>query len=148
MSIELERLQVDDTVWPVPDAPSFLTERRALEAWERYWRSGVPHRLAVAEDDAALLRWAQLTNDWHDLHRRYMVAPVAEYAAGAPKANPLAARLNRLEVTIAGLEDKFGMTPKARKLLGVDLVEIEPEPESEENEPENKPLQLQDYLSG
>lgn len=149
MSIELERLELDEAVWPVPDPPLFLDERAALEAWDVYWRSGVPARLGVNPDDSALLRWAQLTNDWHDLHRRYMAAPTGEYRDGAPKANPLAARLNRIEVALAQLEEKFGMTPRSRKALGVDFVEIEPEEdESESEEPENKPIELQDYLSG
>jgi phage terminase small subunit len=93
------------------------TKRR----WGTYWASDVAGIVDVKSDLPALER---LFSHYDELERGQRVFRRQRFVAGhrgQPRLNPLAKYLADLESAARALEDRFGLTPKARLQLGVEF---------------------------
>lgn len=104
-----------------PEAPDGIL-KQTRDEWDDYWTSAVAMLVESKGDLAALTRLFLL----RDKARRYeRAAKGNELVAGSqgqPRVNPLTKELHSaLYPAIAQLEDRFGLSPKARLQLGVTL---------------------------
>lgn len=99
---------------PLP-SQSWLAKTK--QAWEAFWSSEVA-AVATLEDEAAIVR----LHDLRDQHERYLRivrrTPFVDSAQG-PKPNPAMKDVISIERAIVALEDRFGLSPKARAQLGI-----------------------------
>lgn len=105
----------------VPTAdPNWL--KMTSEWWAEFWRSDVAALVDQASDLAALRRLF-----WHydELERSRRAFRRQRFVAGykgQPRVNPIAKYIAELEGAARHLEDRFGLTPKARLQLGVSFA--------------------------
>ena len=93
------------------------TKRR----WETFWASDVASIVDQGSDLPALER---LFGHYDELDRGQRAFRRQRFVAGhhgQPRLNPLAKYLADLESAARALEDRFGMTPRARLQLGVEF---------------------------
>lgn len=104
-----------------PEAPSGLsTASRA--AWDRLWAS--PLAQAFAESDMpALERLFTLRTERERAHRAAIRSRLVAGSQGQPVLSPLLAYVSSLDAEMRQLEDRFGLSPRARLQLGVTLGE-------------------------
>jgi P27 family predicted phage terminase small subunit len=69
----------------------------------------------------ALYRLFGLRDDRERCRRAFRKEPLVEGSKGQPVANPLAGLIPGYDRDILALEDRFGLSPKARLMLGVTL---------------------------
>jgi len=104
----------------VPDCPNVeLAEIR--EWWQAFWSSDLVAVVGADTDIPAVRRLATLL----DLRERALRAAQENMmivgSTGQMVENPLAKAMSRYDVEIRNLEDRFGLTPRARLNLGVQL---------------------------
>lgn len=101
-----------------PTAPDGLLEA-TVEDWEHFWASELAQLVEPDTDLPALERLFGL----YDEHRRAMREArkerVVEGSMGQMVLNPLLKYAESVAKEIRALEDRFGLTPKARLALGV-----------------------------
>lgn len=94
----------------------------SVAAWERLWTS--PLAATFSESDVpALGRLFELrderTRTWRVARRQRLVAG----SKGQVRPNPLFGMVASFDAEIRNLEDRFGLTPRARLTLGIQLGE-------------------------
>ena len=104
----------------VPECPVVeLAEIR--DWWQAFWTSDLVAVVGADTDIPAVRRLATLM----DLRERALRAAQEEMmvvgSTGQWVENPLAKAMSRYDVEIRNLEDRFGLTPRARLNLGVQL---------------------------
>lgn len=100
-----------------PDAdPGWM--QQTCDAWSTYWASNVA--ASLDGDEASVLR---RLFDMRDRQARawirYDESPYVDGSKGQPVANPALADALSLERAILALEDRLGLSPKARANLGI-----------------------------
>ena len=89
--------------------------------WEAFWRSSLAQ---IVERDSDLPALTRLFSHYDELERAERAFRRKRFVAGhrgQPRLNPLAAHIAQLESAARALEDRFGLTPKARLQLGVEF---------------------------
>jgi P27 family predicted phage terminase small subunit len=105
----------------VPAAPSGLLVASVV-AWERLWAS--PLASTFTETDAeALARLFELRDERGRMWRAARKARLVEGSQGQPRINPLFTTIAAMDAEIRQLEDRFGLSPRARLALGIQLGE-------------------------
>lgn len=101
---------------PPPADPKWM--QGTCEAWDAYWSSQVA--ASVDGDETSVLR---RLFDMRDRQARawirYDEQPYVDGSKGQPVANPALADALALERAILALEDRMGLSPKARANLGI-----------------------------
>jgi len=105
------------------EAPPALGKWLAVtkNRWEAFWRSDVAGIVDVNSDIPALERLFTHYDELERGQRAFRRQPFVAGHRGQPRLNPLAKRQADLESAARALEDRFGMTPKARLQLGVEF---------------------------
>jgi hypothetical protein len=102
-----------------PPAPRGLLTQWA-NAWAAYWDS--PLAGAVAETDIPALK---RLFEMRDLRTRFDILCKKQLfldgSQGQPVLNPLLRQIAQLDSSILQLEDRFGLTPKARGVVGAQV---------------------------
>jgi len=114
--------RADLTVVPVEwaDAPVPAEGWRAetVEAWADYWRSEVAGA-STSVDVPGLRRLFEMRDLQARAFGMYRESPFVEGSQGQPRPNPAFDDAMRLEAACVRLEDRIGLTPKARANLGI-----------------------------
>ena len=102
----------------VPEAPRDLL-RVTRELWKSYWASAVAEVVERATDLPAIRRLFTLHDERERAYRAYRKDRLVEGSKGQPVVNPIARQMSSMDAEIRQLEDRLGLTPKARAQLGV-----------------------------
>jgi|SRR5690625_359614 len=106
----------------VPKAPAGML-KATRDEWSTFWGSELAQLVEPSTDLPALERLFQL----YDEHRRSMRAArrerLVEGSMGQLVLNPLLKYAESLQKEIRALEDRFGLTPRARLALGIQFGE-------------------------
>lgn len=105
----------------VPEAPHGLL-KPSNEAWARLWESPVANAIDRDADMHRIQRWILLVDEFWRTSKQLKKEPrLIDGSKGQRVLNPLYTLLFTLEDKIAKTEAEFGLTPKARAALGLDL---------------------------
>lgn len=88
------------------------------QTWVDFWSSSISAAVENA-DRAVVLRLFELRDRQARAWLRYDKQPYVDGSMGQPRANPALADAMSLEKAIIALEDRLGLSPKARAQLGV-----------------------------
>lgn len=116
-----ELVRPDDAPLLAPPAPDELSPTLRA-AWDAYWSSGVA-RLVEPSDVPALARLFELYEERARALAMYRDEPVMEGSTGQAVLSPFGAEVASLDKRVAELEDRFGLSPRARLQLGVTFGE-------------------------
>lgn len=106
----------------VPEAPrGLLKVTRA--AWNAYWSSPLADAVEIATDLPAIHRLFTLRDERERALRAYRKKRVVKGSQGQPVVNPVWSSAQKMDSEIRQLEDRLGLTPKARAQLGITLGE-------------------------
>ena len=104
----------------VPECPDVeLAEIR--EWWAAFWTSDLMAVVGADTDIPAVRRLATLMDLRERALRSAQEDLMLEGSTGQWVENPMAKAMSRYDVEIRNLEDRFGLTPRARLNLGVQL---------------------------
>lgn len=99
--------------------PAGRSWRKAVtEAWDAFW-AGDAAEVVQPEHHHAVRRLFDLRDLQARAFEQYRKRPFVDGSMGQPVTNPAFADAMKLEAAIVALEDRFGLTPKARANLGV-----------------------------
>ena len=104
-----------------PEPPTGLLAASATD-WARLWASPVAATF-VESDVPALARLFQLRDERARAFRAAGRARLVAGSKGQPRLSPLLGYIAQLDAEIRALEDRFGLTPRARMALGISLGE-------------------------
>lgn len=111
----------------VPELPAKLNGLKPLpetvEAWGRLWASSVAQVMDPTSDREALVRWASLLDERERAFRAYRRKRLVEGSQGQPVVNPLWGVVAKCDAELRALEDRIGLSPKARLQLGITFAE-------------------------
>ena len=113
---------VDVAGRPVPDVPDGVTTPEARELWSAIWASGVAAYWDRGSDMGGLVRYIKLFDQWIATQLIIRNAPTATGSRGQIRPHPLGATIQRLEHSLRSLETRYGLTPKDRVGLGIDIA--------------------------
>jgi hypothetical protein len=104
----------------VPDvpAPSGRWLKASKEAWVDFWTSTVAGVVTTA-DMPGLLRLFEHRDLQARALSRYRRKPYVNGSTGQPVTNPAFGEAMKLESAAVALEDRLGLSPKARAALGI-----------------------------
>lgn len=104
----------------VPDPPpGLLASSKA--SWDRFWSSPLAKIVVPDTDGDAIARLWTLKDERARIFTAIRRQRMVRGSKGQPRANPLYAQIASLDAAIQQLEDRFGMSAKARLQLGVIL---------------------------
>ena len=116
----LPRTGVGCVVSPNPDASWMVG---TVERWGEFWGSPLAAQVE-ASDHGALRRLFWLYDEVERLIEAIsLTGRVVEGSQGQPRANPLYKQVQEFQAEARQLEDRFGLSPKARLALGISFVE-------------------------
>ena len=104
----------------IPPAPPRLLKITKI-AWESYWTSTLTAVVRLDTDLPALVRLFTLYDERERAYRGYRSERLVKGSQDQLVLNPLARAMAVFDTEIRQLEDRFGLTPKARLALGIDL---------------------------
>ena len=107
----------------LPVCPEKLAGRQPLdstvEAWDRLWSSDVATVLDLRSDMESVLRWAALLDERERTFRAFRRNRLVAGSMGQLVLNPLWAVVRACDTELRALEDRIGLSPKARLQLGI-----------------------------
>lgn len=102
-----------------PPPPDGLL-KRTVERWEAFWTSPVASLVDRTSDMPALERLFELYDDCARFRRSIRDNPMIEGSQGQMVRNPFVKDLKDSQAEVRQLEDRFGLSPRAR--LGLNLT--------------------------
>jgi P27 family predicted phage terminase small subunit len=118
--VDVGLLSVNLPIAAGPPAPAGVL-KATRDAWAAFWRSPLARIVHPDTDGTALARLFTLYDERDRAYRVVKKRRLVEGSQGQPRANPLFAVMQTLDGEIRQLEDRFGMSPRARLVLGVTL---------------------------
>lgn len=109
---------------PPPPMPTGIRRRRSKRIWENFWGSELRRVVNETTDLPRLERWITAVDELDRVQATLRKARLVRGSTGQPVLNPLASYANDLERTIEKAEEAFGMTPKHRLGLGLDVANL------------------------
>jgi len=104
----------------VPGPPrSLLAVTR--KSWEAFWTSEVAAAVDASSDMPAIVRLFTLLDERERALRIYRRARLVSGSQGQPVLSPAFKAIAVLDSEIRQLEDRFGLTPRARAALGISI---------------------------
>lgn len=110
------RTAVVGEVESVPPLP-FVPSEAVKAVWEGFWYGASRHLVDLRGDLGAIYSWIRLVQSAEMLRDDYDRNPVYEDIKGRFYENPVAKRLAHIEHQIRAFEDRFGLSPAARRVL-------------------------------
>lgn len=111
----------------VPQCPATLAGREPLastvEAWERLWSSDVAAVLELDSDMESVVRWLSLLDERERTFRAFRQKRMVEGSTGQPVLSPLWQVVQSCDRELRALEDRIGLSPRARLNLGITYAE-------------------------
>lgn len=104
-----------------PEPPDGLMEV-TKERWETFWASPVAVLVDRTSDLPALQRLFELYDDADRFRLHIRESAMVEGSRGQMVRNPFVKDLKDTQVAILALEDRFGLSPRARLGLNLSLV--------------------------
>lgn len=104
----------------VPRAPTEWS-KETKKAWRGFWKSSVASVLDEKADMPAVIRLFSLYDEREHLAPLVRATPLVKGSQGQLRPNPLVAHIGQLDAGITALEDRFGMSPKARLQTGMQV---------------------------
>lgn len=101
----------------VPDAPKGLL-KSTQQRWHDFWTDSVAGLIQPAEM-GLIERYFTYVDEWSRSMTAFRKDRFIEGSMGQPKLNPLSTYIKQLEGDISSLEDRLGLSPKARLALGI-----------------------------
>ena len=89
------------------------------ESWKRYWNSQLAQVVEPDTDLPAITRLWTVYDLRERAYRAYGRQPMIEGSEGQPVENPAGRAMRSYDAEIRQLEDRLGMTPRARLQLGI-----------------------------
>jgi P27 family predicted phage terminase small subunit len=89
--------------------------------WGDFWRSELAGATSADTDIPAVRRLATLYDLRERAYRAVKKTPLVEGSQGQKVLNPLARQMSTWDAEIRQLEDRFGLTPRSRLNLGLQL---------------------------
>ena len=89
--------------------------------WESFWLSPVGLLVSVESDLPVVVRLVSLLELREAAVRSVRVDPLVVGSQGQPVENPLAKAMSRYDSEIRALEDRLGLSPRARLSLNISL---------------------------
>lgn len=115
------------TLPEVPKCPAKLAGKEPLSstvgAWDRLWQSDVVSVVDLKSDMESVVRWASLLDERERVFRVFRGQRIVEGSSGQPALNPLWAVVRACDAELRALEDRIGLSPKARLMLGITYAE-------------------------
>lgn len=102
---------------PPPPDPRLLAITR--QAWEEFWASPLARLVSTTTDLMALRRLFMFYDEQERSMRAYRRKRMVPGSTGQPVVNPILKAIAPAD--LLALEDRFGMSPRARLTLGVIL---------------------------
>ena len=90
-----------------------------VEAWDRVWRSDVISVVDLQSDLETFVRWASLLDERERALRAFRRKRIVEGSQGQPTLSPLWQVVQACDKELRALEDRIGLSPKARLQLGI-----------------------------
>ena len=106
----------------LPRAPRGLLQN-LRDRWDRFWRSDLAQLTEADTNLGAITRLFTLYDERERAYRGYRKERIVEGHKGQPVLNPLGRLMAAMDTEIRQLEDRFGLNPKARLLMGITLGE-------------------------
>ncbi len=106
----------------VPAMPAGVSTPEGREQWDAIWSSPVATYWDRSSDMGGLVRYIKLFDEWIATQDIIRAAPTATGSRGQPRPHPLGAAIQRLEHSLRSLETRYGLTPKDRVGLGIDIA--------------------------
>ncbi|MDQ3380557.1 MAG: hypothetical protein M3546_09575 [Actinomycetota bacterium] len=91
------------------------------QAWEGFWASEVATAVDASSDMPAIVRLFTLLDERERALRIYRRARLVSGSQGQPVLSPAFKAIAVLDSEIRQLEDRFGLTPRARAALGLTI---------------------------
>lgn len=112
---------------PAPKCPAKVGGMAPLAAtvaaWDRLWSSAVVQVVDLASDMEAVERWAALLDERERAFRAFRRQRMVEGSQGQPTLSPLWQVVRSCDTELRALEDRIGLSPKARLQLGITFAE-------------------------
>lgn len=109
---------------PPPPLPLGARSKRTRRIWDAFWASPLATVVSRDTDLPRLERWIRAVDELEKVQRTLRQARLVRGSTGQPVLNPLASYASDLERTIDKAEEAFGMTPKHRLGLGLDVANL------------------------
>lgn len=116
---ELTSIDGGDPPPPCPRPAKGSMLKATQEMWSEFWESPVADLVDRRSDLPALRRLFLLYDERERALRSYQAQRHSTGSTGQLIVNPFAKEVASLDGRISSLEDRFGLTPKARLDLGV-----------------------------
>ena len=114
----------------IPQAPRGWKES-TRKAWRAFWKSSVASMIDEKSDMTAIVRLFSMYEEREALVPLMQNAPLVKGSQGQLRLNPLGSRIDQLDASITALEDRFGMSPKARLATGMQIEKEQGRAESQ-----------------
>jgi P27 family predicted phage terminase small subunit len=113
-------VSLDGGLATMPDpTPGWLAVTKA--DWTALWSSALVTALLPVTDEATVRRLFGLRDERERMMRGIRRARIVLGSRGQPRANPLYAQVAAFDAEIRQLEDRVGLSPRARLQLGISL---------------------------
>lgn len=108
---------------PVPEIPDrLLASTRAI--WTKYWKTPIS-RIVEASDEPAVVRLFRIYDERERAYRSLRKRRLIMGSQGQEVLNPLAKYVAQCDAEARALEDRFGLSAKARLQLGITFGEAQ-----------------------
>lgn len=94
-----------------------------VQAWDRVWRSNVVSVVDLESDLETMVRWASLLDERERALRSFRRRRLVPGSQGQPTLSPLWQVVQACDRELRALEDRIGLSPKARLQLGITFGE-------------------------
>jgi P27 family predicted phage terminase small subunit len=115
------RLKPRSSTIAVPEPPKGLL-KITKDNWTSYWQSALSSVADPATDMPAITRLFTLYDERERAFRCYKDARLFYGPAGQPTLNPMGGMMKTFDAEIRQMEDRLGLTPRARLQLGIVLA--------------------------
>lgn len=104
---------------PPPPPPRMLKATR--DSWAEFWTSPLAASVDLASDLPGICRLFEKRDEYRRAFKEYRKCRMVEGSKKQPVLNPMGKVMNDLEKDIRQLEDRYGLSPKARAQLGITI---------------------------
>lgn len=94
-----------------------------VEAWDRLWSSDVVTVVDLLSDLETVTRWASLLDERERAMRAFRKERLVAGSQGQAVLNPLWTVIRACDTELRALEDRLGLSPRARLQLGITYAE-------------------------